>query len=111
MAKSEEEYKKDLKKMYHSFYKNNCCYNKCCKGMCIGKDMDNIQFDHAAKIGEDYGKVGNYKILIVGKESTSQQSAAEKPHDDITTQTNTHYRGTLYIRALLLAGRLLKVPA
>lgn len=104
MAKARENYVKDLNEMYDSFYKNDCNYNICSNCMC--ESPANIKFDYAAKIGEDYGKVGAYKVLVVGKESKYQRATVEKTVYDISKAPNTHYRGTLYTLTLLLTNEV-----
>lgn len=104
MTKAREEYIRNLNKMYDSFYKSNCNYNNCSN--CMRKSPANIKFDYAAKVGEDYGKVGAYKVLVVGKESKYQHATVEKTVDDISKKPNTHYRGTLYTLALLLTNEV-----
>ena len=104
MAKTREDYVRNLNKMYDNFYKNGCNYNSCSN--CMNESPANIKFDYAAKVGEDYGKVGAYKVLVVGKESKYQHATVEKPADDISKSSNTHYRGTLYMLTLLLTNEV-----
>lgn len=104
MAKAREDYVKDLNEMYDSFYKNGCNYNSCSNCMC--ESPANIKFDYAARVGEDYGKTSAYKVLVVGKESKNKHVTVEKPADDISKSSNTHYRGTLYTLALLLTNEV-----
>ena len=104
MVKAREDYVKVLNEMYDNFYKNGCNYNSCSN--CMHESPVNIKFDYAAKVGEDYGQVGAYKVLVVGKESKNQHVTVEKPADDISKSPNTHYRGTIYTLALLLTNEV-----
>lgn len=104
MKMTRKEYSDRLNKMYDDFYRSGCNYRNCSFDMC--ESQNNIKFDYATKIGEDYGKTGAYKVLIVGKESTCGHQTTKKPSDDISKSPNTHYRGTLYTLALLLTDEI-----
>lgn len=95
-----QNYEDELYELYDSFYKGNCNYEHCSRNMC--KTSQNIQFDYATKLGVNYGQDGVYKVLVVGKESTTVHTKIERPVDDIYNAPNPHYRGTLYTLALLL---------
>lgn len=106
MTKAHANYEIQLNEMYDNFYKCNCNYKNCSKCMC--ETPANIKFDYAAKVGENYGNYGMYKVLVVGKESKNQHIMVEKPIDNISKAPNTHYRGTLYTLALLQTDQVPK---
>ena len=90
------DYIADLNKMYQEHYRDGKCpYYSECFASAVGPSK--FEFDYAAKVGEDYGKPGFPRVLIVGQEGKTGHTEAGKT----SLENNDHFRKTLYTLALL----------
>lgn len=101
MDKSYEQYTSELKAAYTGFYEDGICphFAECSKGM----EHPKIKFDHATRVGANYGKNGYPKVIIVGQEGISEHEELVRP-SSLDEDKNSHYLKTLYTLALVMKG-------
>ena len=101
MIKSYEQYVRELKEVYKSFYSQNgsCPYfEKCSENMQNPK----IKFDLSARVGVNYGSGKYPKVLMLGQEGTSCHNEFVPPYCSLDGASSQHYPKTLYTLAMLL---------